>query len=223
MKVCVIDSQKYDLGLENKIYSQCFCSFYYFTQENINQIDKNNHEIIMVKSNNHSLKLKKFVKNILERFDHTPILLHLNDSTSEERADYLQMGIKECISGKVCHKELLIKLSLLGENKANKNLFKTRFYYNNFSFCLVTKRALYKEKEIILNKKETLLLEALIKRKNTTVPRSLLHTLSWESHKSLNSNSLETHICSLRKKIEKNCGFKLIKTVWGVGYRVAIK
>jgi DNA-binding response OmpR family regulator len=222
MKVCVINDMCLDLSLRNKIYKECFCHFYYFTQEKTHKINQEQYEVILIKSSNPSLRLKKFLEYMLSRFEQIPILLYLNESTSEKRADYLQMGIQECISGNICHKELLIKLSLLGENKTKEGLLKSRFYYNNFSFCLVTKRALYKEKEIILNRKETLLLEALIKRKNTTVPRSLLHALSWDNHKTLNSNSLETHVCSLRKKLNKNCGFKLIKTVWGIGYRVVI-
>ncbi|GIP31825.1 response regulator transcription factor [Paenibacillus sp. J2TS4] len=42
----------------------------------------------------------------------------------------------------------------------------------------------------------------------------------WKEDCYVANNTVMVHICNLREKLEKKLGYKLIQTVWGVGYRV---
>lgn len=204
MKICTLTERDLNLNFHKKINNK-------------------NCEIILVKSKKPSLKLKNYLRTLVIKKNHAPIILHVDQSTSEERTNYLKIGIEDCLSGKICCEELFLKLKKFSENKTNENHSKSVFFYKNFMFFFKSKRAIYRKKEIILNKKETLLLECLLKKENITVPRTLLYASAWKTDDQPNSNSLETHMCSLRKKIKQKTGFNLIKTVCGVGYIVKTK
>jgi DNA-binding response OmpR family regulator len=218
MNVCVLADQDLDSDLKKEISKQHHCITFPFNSQSINKIKKEECEILLVKSRFSSIKLKNYLRTISFSKEKLPIILHLEQSNSQDRINYLKIGINECLSGKICCEELMFKLNKLDEYKANKNKLNNGFFYNNFLFCFKSKRAIYNKKEVLLNKKEMLLLECLLKRKNITVPRSLLYLSAWENNEKPTSNSLETHICSLRKKLRKQANLDLIKTVCGIGY-----
>jgi DNA-binding response OmpR family regulator len=72
---------------------------------------------------------------------------------------------------------------------------------------------------IYLTRKEFLLLECLAKEKGKVMSRGTLMENVWDMNIDPFSNTLETHILNLRKKIGKK-GKELIKTVPGRGYRI---
>lgn len=69
-------------------------------------------------------------------------------------------------------------------------------------------------KEIKLNRKEFLLLELFLKRRQQVLSKATLAEKIWQEDDVLFGNSIEMTISNLRKKLGKNA----IKTVKGVGY-----
>lgn len=78
-------------------------------------------------------------------------------------------------------------------------------------------------KNIQLTKKEFSLLEYLLRHKEVVIPRTALIEHVWDVNADLFSNSLETHILNLRRKIETKGKPKLIHTISGRGYKIALK
>ncbi|MEK7605988.1 MAG: response regulator transcription factor [Patescibacteria group bacterium] len=74
--------------------------------------------------------------------------------------------------------------------------------------------------KITLTKKEFMILEYLVRHQNAAVPRSLILEHVWDGTLDPCSNTLETHMFTLRKKIDTNNRKKLIHTVPNVGYKV---
>ncbi len=74
---------------------------------------------------------------------------------------------------------------------------------------------------IHLTRKEFMLLEYLVRNQNVAVPRSLLIEHVWDMELDPFSNTIEAHIFSLRKKVEKKNKKKLIHTIPGTGYKAA--
>jgi DNA-binding response OmpR family regulator len=73
---------------------------------------------------------------------------------------------------------------------------------------------------LMLNCKEFLILEALLNHPNQPISREILLSKVWvDDDKALFSNSLETYIASLRRKL----GRKLIKTIRGKGYALILE
>lgn len=76
-------------------------------------------------------------------------------------------------------------------------------------------------KTIYLTRKEFLLLECLTKENGKVISRGAIMENVWDMNADPFSNTLETHILNLRKKIGKR-GKKIIRTVSGRGYRIDI-
>lgn len=78
------------------------------------------------------------------------------------------------------------------------------------------------KKEITLTRKEFALLEYFMKNEGTPLSRSMLMEHVWNMAMDPFSNTIESHILTLRKKLDVGDRRKLIHTVPGVGYKFAL-
>jgi len=76
------------------------------------------------------------------------------------------------------------------------------------------------KKEIHLTPKEFMLLEYLLRNKGAVLPRSLILEHVWNMDTDPFSNTIESHILSLRRKIDRDGKRDVIHTVPGVGYKI---
>ena len=74
--------------------------------------------------------------------------------------------------------------------------------------------------EIHLTRKEFALLEYLMRNKGTTISRGMLMEHVWDRNVDPFSNTVESHILSLRKKLDPKNYKKFIETVHGRGYKI---
>lgn len=72
--------------------------------------------------------------------------------------------------------------------------------------------------EIALTNKELQLLEYLLRHKGKVVARQKLVAALWEHDDDPESNALEVHVASLRRKIDRGAQVPLLHTVRGAGY-----
>ena len=75
-------------------------------------------------------------------------------------------------------------------------------------------------KRLYLTRKEFMLFECLVKEKGKVLSRGTIMENVWDMNVDPFSNTLETHILNLRKKIGKKKGKDIIKTVPGRGYKI---
>ncbi len=75
--------------------------------------------------------------------------------------------------------------------------------------------------EIYLTRKEFMLLEYLMRSPGVVLSRGMIMEHVWDMNADPFSNTIESHIMSLRRKIGKNGGNKLIHTVSGRGYKLS--
>jgi two-component system, OmpR family, response regulator MprA len=71
---------------------------------------------------------------------------------------------------------------------------------------------------LALSPKEYQLLEVLLRHKGTVVSRQRLAEALWHGHSNPDSNAMEVHVASLRKKLEPEGNARLLHTVRGFGY-----
>ncbi|KND49306.1 MAG: two-component system, OmpR family, response regulator [Parcubacteria bacterium C7867-008] len=74
--------------------------------------------------------------------------------------------------------------------------------------------------QIHLTKKEYMLLEYLMRNRGSVLSRAMIMEHVWDMTSDPFSNTIESHMLSLRKKIERPEWKKLIYTVPGRGYRM---
>jgi DNA-binding response OmpR family regulator len=73
---------------------------------------------------------------------------------------------------------------------------------------------------IALRRKEYFILEYLVRNAGKVVTRQALLERVWETQEETSSNVVDVHIKYLRDKIDKQFDRKLIKTVYGMGYKI---
>ncbi|MDP2598789.1 MAG: response regulator transcription factor [Candidatus Liptonbacteria bacterium] len=85
--------------------------------------------------------------------------------------------------------------------------------------CLVRRG----KRDVHLTRKEFMLLEYLLKHKGVVLSRGMIMEHVWDMSVDPFSNTIESHILSLRKKIDFSGKRKLIRTVSGRGYKIDIQ
>lgn len=86
-----------------------------------------------------------------------------------------------------------------------------------------TREVFIEGQKINLRRKEYDLLEFLAINHGRVLNRLTILEYVWNYHIHTESNTLEAHINSLRKKLKHGCGKNIIKTVHGVGYKLNIE
>ena len=76
------------------------------------------------------------------------------------------------------------------------------------------------DKNITLTPKEFSILELLMRHRDEVVTRTMITEHAWDYNFDSMSNIVDVFVASLRRKIDKTAGKKLIHTVHGVGYRL---
>jgi DNA-binding response OmpR family regulator len=75
-------------------------------------------------------------------------------------------------------------------------------------------------KTVYLTRKEFMLLEYLMRNQGTVLSRGMIMEHVWDMSSDPFSNTIESHVLSLRKKLGDTAARKLIQTVTGRGYRI---
>jgi DNA-binding response OmpR family regulator len=164
------------------------------------------------------LYTKKLCTHLHREFPALKTLVLGNHFSSLQRAELLLAGARDCMPDSVCTKELLARVRN-AHAAAGQHLQPPVFSRANFQFRFKEKLATFDQTIIPLNKKETLLLNALLQKPDHVLSPQTLYSAVWDS-KPPSSNSLEVYICALRRKIEKPFGLKLLTTFKGRGYGV---
>lgn len=149
-----------------------------------------------------------------------PILILSVLDESSKKVDLLDAGADDYLIKPFSLQELLARVrALLRRPKQLKTTI-----LSAGDLLLDTKQHAVKrgKKEIILTKKEFALLEYLMKNENVALSRGMLMEHVWNMAMDPFSNTIESHILSLRKKIDVGDRRKLIHTVPGVGYKFGL-
>ena len=96
----------------------------------------------------------------------------------------------------------------------------TRFYVGNLCVDVARRQVTRGGQEVHLVPKEFALLEVLVRNKGQVLSTDVLIDRVWGTDRNVVSDTVRSHIKSLRKKIDDPGGSPLIKTIHGVGYKI---
>lgn len=150
-----------------------------------------------------------------------PIIILTVKSEVEDKITLLNSGADDYLTKPFSFAELLarIKALLRRPKKVEKEVLKIDDLVVNTNGH-TTKRG---AKEIYLTRKEFTLLEYLIRNQGKVLSRGMLMEHVWDMEADPFSNTIESHILNLRRKIDFNGKKKLIHTVPGRGYKLDIR
>ncbi len=147
-----------------------------------------------------------------------PIIILSVEGQVESKVQLLEAGADDYLTKPFSITELIARLhSLL---RRPKNLNKTTISFDGFDLDRRRHLIIKGDKEIYLTRKEFVLLEYLLLKRGNIVSRGELVDHVWDEEANLFSNTIETHILNLRKKIAKKNAKSIIKTYPGRGYGI---
>ncbi len=148
----------------------------------------------------------------------TPILMLSVKSEMITKVDLLNRGADDYLTKPFSLEELLARMrALLRRPNA---IMHECMQIDDLTLDSTSHRVTRGEKEVSLTRKEFMLLEYLLKNKGNTVSRGMLLEHVWDMNVDPFSNTIESHILNIRKKISADGKKDLIQTVSGVGYKI---
>ncbi len=160
------------------------------------------------------------LKEIRSEKKHIPVIMLTVKSEIQTKAEAFNLGADDYLTKPFLFDELLMRINAILKRpiKSEGELFKI----DNLTFSTRTKLIKRNSKEIYLTRREFSLLEYLLKNRGQIVSRQQLLEHVWDYNADPFSNSIESHIASLRRKLNQNKNRNLIHTFNGRGYKLAL-
>ncbi len=145
------------------------------------------------------------------------IILSVEDQT-QKKIDLLNTGADDYLTKPFSYEELVARIHALLRRQpmAQNELLKIADLTINPQKHTV-KRG---NNDITLTRKEFMLLEYLMRNQGQVVSRGSILEHVWDIDGDIFSNTIETHILNLRRKIDTPYSSKLIHTISGRGYKI---
>jgi len=148
-----------------------------------------------------------------------PIIMLTAKDDVTDKVSGLDMGADDYMTKPFAIEELLarIRVALNRNSKKTDNTGEV-VQIGDLKLNIKSHSAFYKEDELVLTKKEYVLLEYLIRNKNVALTREQLLNNVWDYEYFGDTNVVDVYIRYLRQKIDEKYGIHLISTVRGLGY-----
>lgn len=178
-----------------------------------------NYDLIVLDNHLPSKKGIDICTEIREAGRRTPILMLSVESDVLKKVQVLEKGADDYMTKPFAFEELLARVRALIRRPSHMihETYQLEDLVVNFSTLEVTRG----QTVLRLTKKEFMILQQLIRNRGEVVSRVSLMEHVWDVQGDLFSNTIETHMATLRKKIDAKFDKKLIHTVSGRGYKIA--
>ena len=147
----------------------------------------------------------------------TPIIILSVKGSVEDRVKGLQMGSDDYLTKPFAFSELLARLQAL-IRRASGTAEPSRLIVGNLSVNLINREVVRDGKKIDLQPMEFSLLEYLMRNPERVVSKTMIMEHVWDYNFDPQTNVVESRICRLRDKVDRDFETKMIHTVRGVGY-----
>jgi len=151
----------------------------------------------------------------------TPILMLTVKADMPTKSDMFKAGIDDFLTKPFIFEELFLRIRALG--KRINNIKEETFKLDDLILNNQTHEVQRGKKSIYLTRKEFCLLCYFLENINRVLSRALILENVWDINADPFSNTIESHILNLRRKIEIKDKPKLIHTVPGRGYKLSLK
>lgn len=167
------------------------------------------------------LKAKQICQTIRSRGKTMPIVVVSDQPATPSKVSLFDAGADDCVSKECSVVELTARVRAI--LRRPKEIVEDILRLDDLEMDVIRYRVTRGRKSVSLTRKEFGLLEYMLRNPDQAISRTALIEHVWDIHADLFSNTLETHILNLRRKIESPKKKKLIHTISGRGYKIAIK
>lgn len=159
-------------------------------------------------------------KELRRSYIKTPILMMSIHNSSEDRITYLEAGADDCIAKPFSVSELIIRIKTL--TKRPYEIVEPLITVDDVTIDTNNLTVQKRGKHVYMTRKEFLILEQIAKKPGVVISRMDIMDHVWNKDFNPFSNTIETHIRNIRKKIGDKKNTR-IETVPGRGYRLSTK
>jgi two-component system OmpR family response regulator len=140
----------------------------------------------------------------------------------DARIDGMEAGADDYLGKPFALSELIARLNAISRRNAHANAM-TLLRAGDLELDLITQRVCRGGRPIHLQPREWDLLKYFALHAGEVVTRSMLLEHVWGFQSSPHTNLVDTHVCRLRSKIERDYfGPRIIRTVRGEGYMLSV-
>jgi two-component system, OmpR family, response regulator MprA len=161
-------------------------------------------------------------RRMRERRDLTPVLMLTARDAVGDRVSGLDAGADDYLIKPFALDELNARVRALLRRAGSSGDNGERLSYRDLELDLATCRARRGERALELTRTEQRLLELLLRNPDQVLPRDMIYERVWGHDISATSNSLDVYVGYLRRKTEEEGEARLIHTVRGVGFMLAV-
>ncbi len=155
------------------------------------------------------------LKNARQKGKKVPVLIITARDGVVDRVNGLDAGADDYLVKPFSMSELGARVRALLRRSAGQA--DPVFRYAGVELNPLTREVHFNKKSVSLSQREFALLENLIRHPGMVISRTSLEQSIYAWGEEVDSNAVEVHISNLRKKLDP----KLIKTVRGIGYKIA--
>ena len=179
------------------------------------------YDLVLIDDNSQT-NANKICEHIRSRGKTMPIVVVADQPAAPGKISLLNAGADDCVDKECTIDELTARVRAILRRPRNL-LMQNVLTLDDLTLDTTRYEVKRGRRTVNLTKKEFALLEYLLRNKGQVISRPALIEHVWDIHADLFSNTLETHILNLRKKIESPHKRKLIHTISGRGYKIALK
>lgn len=157
-----------------------------------------------------------------ERGLESPILVLTADTSILTKIKLLDAGANDYLTKPFSLGELKARLRVLTRAKQRPAKPAGRIVVGDLELDRRTRQVKREGIAISLRRKEFVLLEYLMEHAGSVVTRRALARYGWQGAEDLWTNTVDVHIKHLRDKVDRPFDRPLIRTVYGLGYKLEI-
>tara|TARA_R110001606_G_scaffold203654_3_gene351741 strand:- start:4648 stop:5370 length:723 start_codon:yes stop_codon:yes gene_type:complete len=162
----------------------------------------------------------RIMSSLRESGNQTPVLFLTARDSVKDRVKGLELGADDYLVKPFAFAELLARVRTLMRRGASTP--SNTLHIADLELDIPSRVATRGGKIISLTTKEFTLLELMVRRQGEVLPRSLLASQVWDINFESGTNVIDVAIRRLRAKIDDSFSPKLIQTIRGMGYKLAI-
>ena len=194
----------------------------YNGKEAISAFNQNDFDIVLLDLMLPIISGEEVLKTI-RTISEVPVMIISTKDTDVEKAVNLGLGADDYMVKPFSMLELLARVkALLRRTKQQEHLqIKKAYRFLDMHINLETYQATKNNVDIDLTAKEFEILALFLSHPNQTFSKQEIYRRIWNEEYYANDNVINVHMRRLRKKIEDDpANPVIIKTVWGIGYKL---
>ena len=160
-------------------------------------------------------------RTLRKKGNHTPILMLTARDAVDDRVLGLDAGADDYLVKPFAMKELLARMRALTRRAADGPKSSV-LQVADLVLDTTTHKIHRKNQQIELTAKEYAILECLLREQGRVLTRTVIAEHVWNYDNFNESNVVDVYIRNLRRKIDDGFDLKLIHTIRGAGYRIAV-